>query len=75
MADGGVFAGSTRWVNACPIDDIKRAFFGRVWLAMGYESWSEWCDCELDGFRLPAVERREVVIELGRGRHVKPRHR
>lgn len=52
------------WVNACPIEDIKAAFFGRVWLAMGYESWSEWCDCELDGFKLPAVERREIVAEL-----------
>jgi hypothetical protein len=31
---------------------------------MGYESWAEWCGCELDGFNLPAVERREVVAEL-----------
>jgi hypothetical protein len=52
------------WVRECPIDDIKRAYFGRVWLAMGYESWSEWCECELDGFKLPAVERRETVAEL-----------
>lgn len=52
------------WVRQCPIDDIKRAYFGRIWLAMGYESWSEWCDCELDGFKLPAVERREIVTEL-----------
>lgn len=52
------------WVNAYPIDEIKRAYFGRVWLAMDYESWSEWCDSELNGFKLPAVERREVVAEL-----------
>jgi hypothetical protein len=52
------------WVKQCPIEDIKRAYFGRVWLAMGYDSWSEWCDCELDGFKLPAVERREAVAEL-----------
>jgi hypothetical protein len=52
------------WVNALPIDDWKRAYFGRIWLAMGYDSWAEWCDCELDGFMLPAVERREVVAEL-----------
>ena len=52
------------WVKECPIDDIKRAYFGRVWLAMGYESWSEWCDCELDGFKLPAIERRGTVSEL-----------
>lgn len=31
---------------------------------MGYESWSEWCDSELGGFKLPAIERREVVAEL-----------
>ena len=52
------------WVKACPIEDIKRAYFGRVWLAMGYESWAEWRDCELGGFTLPAIERREVVAEL-----------
>lgn len=52
------------WVNACPIDDIKAAYFGRIWLAMGYDSWAEWCDCELNGFKLPAIERREVVAEL-----------
>lgn len=55
------------WVRAYPIDDIQRAFFGRVWVAMGYESWGEWCDCELDGFKLPVVERREVVAELSEG--------
>jgi hypothetical protein len=54
------------WVNACPIADIKRAFFGQAWKALGYESWSEWCDSELDGFRLPSVERREVVKELAK---------
>jgi transposase len=52
------------WVKECPIDDIKQAYFGRVWLALGYESWSGWCDCELDGFKLPSLERREVVAEL-----------
>ena len=52
------------WVKGCPIDDVQRAYFGRVWLAMGYESWDEWCDCELDGFKLPAPERKKVVAEL-----------
>jgi hypothetical protein len=52
------------WVRQSPIEDIKRAYFGRVWSAMGYDSWAEWCDCELDGFKLPAVERREVVSDL-----------
>jgi hypothetical protein len=58
------------WVKQCPIDDIKRAYFGRVWLAMGYKSWSEWCDCELGGFKLrmglfpTSGGRREVVAEL-----------
>lgn len=31
---------------------------------MGYDSWAEWCDYELDGFKLPATERREAVVEL-----------
>jgi hypothetical protein len=52
------------WVKACPIEDVKRAYMGRVWLSMGYDSWAEWCDCELGGFKLPAVERQEAVAEL-----------
>lgn len=31
---------------------------------MGSDFWSEWCDCELDGFKLPAVERKQAVVEL-----------
>jgi hypothetical protein len=63
------------WVKGCPVGDIKAAFFGRVWLGMGYESWAEWCDCELDGFMLPTPERREVVEELSRGGYVESGHR
>jgi hypothetical protein len=33
-----------QWVKAFPADDVKRAFFGRIWLAMGYDSWAEWSD-------------------------------
>lgn len=41
----------------------------RLWgqigrLTMGSDSWSEWCDCELDGFKLPVVERTQAVVEL-----------
>lgn len=52
------------WVKAFPAEDVKRAYLGRVWISLGYESWSEWCDSELGGFKLPAIERREVVAEL-----------
>ena len=41
-----------------------RAYMGRIWLAMSYNSWSEWCEGELGGFKLPAPKRREVVAEL-----------
>jgi hypothetical protein len=53
-----------QWVKAFPADDVKRVFFGRIWLAMGYDSWAEWCDSKLDGFKLPKVERREIVSDL-----------
>jgi hypothetical protein len=53
-----------QWVREFPVDDVERAFRGRIWLALGYESWAEWCDCELGGFKLPAPQRREVGVEL-----------
>lgn len=52
------------WVKQFPAEDVQRAFFGRIWIPMGYDSWAEWCDCELDGFRLRAPQRREIVAEL-----------
>lgn len=48
----------------CTGFELARTYGARVWLVMGYESWAKWCDSELDGFKLPAVERREVVAEL-----------
>lgn len=53
-----------RWVNDFPVDDVVLAFRGRVWIALAYASWSEWCECELGGLRLPAPKRRMVVAEL-----------
>jgi hypothetical protein len=33
------------WVKAFPAEDVKLAYQGRIWLAMGYDSWAEWCGC------------------------------
>ena len=53
------------WVKSYPTEDVARAYAGRIWISLGYESWSEYCDCELDGFRLPSrIERPDVVSEL-----------
>ncbi|MDO0976960.1 hypothetical protein [Mycolicibacterium frederiksbergense] len=55
------------WVNAFPVDDITAAFTGRIWLTMGYASWSEYLDAEFDfagRLRLPALERVEAVAAL-----------
>jgi hypothetical protein len=54
------------WVSDYPVADVKRAYFGRAWLAMGYESWQEWCAGELPGFKLPAVVRRDAVADLAK---------
>jgi hypothetical protein len=45
---------------------ITRAYRGRAWTALGYESWDAYCDGELHGMRpaLPRAERREQVAEL-----------
>ncbi len=53
-----------RWVNDFPTEDVVLAFRGRVWIALAYDSWSEWCECELGGLKLPAPRRREVVSGL-----------
>ena len=53
-----------RWVNDFPIEDVLLAFRGRVWIALAYDSWAEWCECELGGLKLPAPKRREVVAGL-----------
>lgn len=53
-----------RWVNDFPVTDVVLAFRGRVWVALAYDSWAEWCECELGGLKLPAPKRREVVKEL-----------
>jgi hypothetical protein len=45
---------------------IARAYSGRAWKALGYESWDAYCDGEFEGglLRLPREERREVVCSL-----------
>lgn len=53
-----------RWVNNFPIEDVVLAFRGRVWIALAYDNWAQWCECELGGLKLPAPKRREVVAEL-----------
>ncbi|HTX55286.1 MAG TPA: hypothetical protein VMD08_17920 [Candidatus Baltobacteraceae bacterium] len=53
-----------QWANARPAEDIVRAYRGRIWRAMGCESWDDWCETELGGFRPQAALRREIVVEL-----------
>ena len=53
-----------KWVDDMPIRDIEAAYYGQVWLALGYRSWGEWCDGEIGGFNLRAPQRKEVVFKL-----------
>ncbi|OOK78852.1 hypothetical protein BZL30_1980 [Mycobacterium kansasii] len=53
-----------RWANSFPVEDVVRAFRGRIWVALAYDSWAEWCECELGGLKLPVPQRREIVSEL-----------
>lgn len=53
-----------QWVAAYPIDAVTRAYKGRIWLALAYDSWDEWCECELGGFQLPQLERQKIVVQL-----------
>jgi len=47
-------------------DDLVALYNGRAWVTLGYHSWDDLCDEELDGARiaLPVTDRREVVGNL-----------
>lgn len=40
---------------------IAAAYNGRVWLALDYPTWGDWCAGELGGFKLPAPQRKKIV--------------
>lgn len=47
---------------------ITKAYDGRAWIALGYDSWAELCAAEFgEHVRLPRDERRAVVAELHQG--------
>ena len=51
------------------VDLVQRAIEGRAWLALGYESWADYCAAELPQLaelvkRAPVDERRGVVVAL-----------
>jgi hypothetical protein len=61
LAEAQAITGRIRtWIKDYPIEDVIRAYTGRVWLAMGYTSWGEWGFGEMNGFILPAPKRGEV---------------
>lgn len=43
---------------------IVRAFKGRVWIALNYRNWDDYCAHELPGLRVPREEREELVASL-----------
>lgn len=44
--------------------EIKRAYLGRAWVALGYESWDAMCAAEIGAVQLPRDERKEAAAEL-----------
>jgi transposase-like protein len=53
-----------QWVNEFPREDVIRAYLGRIWLAMDYGSWAEWCEREIDVFKFRGMIRQQIVAEL-----------
>jgi len=47
-------------------EKVTVAYRGRAWVALGYDSWDDYCECEFGAarIRLPREERREVVSSL-----------
>lgn len=45
--------------------NVERAYLGRAWLALGFDSWDDMCDAEFDArIPLPREQRQEVVGSL-----------
>lgn len=47
--------------------EMKRAYDGRAWIALGYASWAELCAAEFPNRILPRGERTAAVTELHSG--------
>lgn len=47
-------------------EDIKKAFLGRIWLALGHKSWDEYLDAHYEGvpLALPREKKKEAVQSL-----------
>jgi len=47
-------------------DNVAVAYHGRAWVALAYDSWDDYCECEFDGsrIRIPREQRQEVVSSL-----------
>lgn len=47
-------------------EDIKKAYLGRIWLALGHKNWDEYCDKEFDGvpLALPRESKKAAVASL-----------
>lgn len=48
------------------VELVIQAYDGRIWIPLGYDSWSNYLDSELGEYRvkLPAIERRELVRKM-----------
>jgi hypothetical protein len=48
------------------VELVIQAYDGRIWIPLGYESWSTYLDSELGEYRvkLPAIERKELVRKM-----------
>lgn len=55
-----------KWVKEFPTEEVQQAYEGRVWKAMGYETWAQWSQGELGGFKLSVPQRKHVVAELSK---------
>ena len=65
-ADARTLTAEIRGALVVAWDKIVIAYNGRVWNALGYDSWDDYCETEFDGsrIRLPREERRELVSSL-----------
>lgn len=56
--------GRIRQHVACTAAEVKVAYEGRAWIALGYESWGALCEVEFADFRLTSEARHALVADL-----------
>lgn len=65
-ADAEAITAAIRTSLVAVWEKVAAAYHGRVWKALNYKSWDDYCEAEFDGsrIRIPREQRQDVVTSL-----------